>query len=298
MSREKVYVYHTDEHFKRANPVNRLDVFHEAIAGKIDWITDYGEEIGADGYILGGDLFDKPRQSAWEIWRMFQLLNRRSVPSYALAGNHPILGDPEEWVESSGLYLIQAMLTEKFQILDAFKADLNLGNGVKARLHHTDLVKRRVPWKHTLWEDYDAGDCDLVLVSHYHPQQGIWTRDDGVTFVSPGAVSRGTLGEDNVNRKPAIAVIRLQGEDIDIELVDIPCAPGVEVLDAEHTMTVESIQKTHENFQESVDTIVGVLDKEIEVVDPTTIIKTTATELGVRDAVVDRCLELLQERRK
>lgn len=290
-------VYHTDEHFKRGVPQSRLDNYPLSILKKIEWCVNYSNEIGADIHLLGGDLFDKADQTPWEIYQMWQQLANIKAPIHAVTGNHPIKGNATKWRESSGFYILEKMLFGRMTIADDFKADIAVGN-IVFRLHHTLIVREPFPFDdHHLWEEYDAGKANVVLISHYHPQQGIWQRSDGVWFVSPGALSRASLGEDNVNRKPALAVIKFtENKILNIELVDIPHQPAEEVINLNTYTKVEDNDRDEKMFDEFTNSIRNARDNPLELMTPEDLLKKVCSIRKAGPSVTKTCLEMLREK--
>jgi DNA repair exonuclease SbcCD nuclease subunit len=276
---------------------------------KVGWIMSLAREEEVDYIFDGGDLFDRAVQSPWEILQMYGALFLTPAPIFAVAGNHPIRGDAEVWKSYSGLYLLAKMLAQvkgfdndmspRFQLLDVQKADVRLPSSeLIFRLDHSDLVRKPVIWEHTLWEDYDAGEADVVLVSHYHPFQGK-EKIGGTWFVSPGAVSRGTLGEDNVERIPKVAIIECTKKKVtNIRFVDIPCAPGDEVLDLSTVLTTEDIQKDQENYDASISTLRAMAELNEATISPEEILKTLAKMHNIGKLVLTYVLDKLEELRK
>lgn len=297
--------FYTDIHFKRTPPQSRTDDYPTAILKKLTWILNYFRKIKVDFIFDGGDLFDRAIQSPWEIMATANVLKEASVPICTVAGNHPIKGNYEAWKPFSGLHTLARVLNawdthQNYMIIDGYKVDVQLPlTQLTFRLHHIDLVRRPVMWDHVLWEDYDAGDANVILVSHYHPQQGVWQRDDGVWFVSPGAVSRGSLGEDNVCRTPAVAVIEFTKKEIkNIELIDIPCTPGEEVFNLSTVLKVEDVERDLEAYESCVAALRDMEDEQEATLAPEEILKTIAKSTKAGKLVLDYTLDKLEEVRK
>lgn len=79
--------------------------------------------------------------------------------------------------------------------------------------------------------EYVAGG---VLVhncfGHWHKDQGIEVLD-GRWFVNQGAVSRGALVRENLERTPKVALIEIDGPDLNVTSIPLKVAPSSEVFD-------------------------------------------------------------------
>jgi DNA repair exonuclease SbcCD nuclease subunit len=286
-------LYSTDGHFKKTSPQSRLDDYPSAILKKYQWVTDFGNEQKVDLFVDGGDLFDSAIQNPWEIMQVAKTFEGRCAPTKGVAGNHPIRGDAVTWMGYSGLYLLERLFPKGyFTILDPFKADIEFG-GRKFRLHHTDLVRKPVLWNHTLWEDYET-DADVVLVSHYHPQQGVEVVN-GHLFVSPGAISRGSLGEDNTSRIPAVALIDVDSRGkVKVKLIDIPCEPGEKVLNTSTVLKVVDVERDLTQYEESVAALRTARDNPEKTISPEEILRTLGASLALGSDTIDLALETLK----
>lgn len=70
------------------------------------------------------------------------------------------------------------------------------------------------------------------MFGHWHRDQGIEVID-GRWFVNQGAVSRGALIRENLERTPKVALIIADGPDIRIDSIPLKVAPASEVFDIE-----------------------------------------------------------------
>jgi DNA repair exonuclease SbcCD nuclease subunit len=78
---------------------------------------------------------------------------------------------------------------------------------------------------------YEGGP-DALLFGHWHKDQGI-VRIRNRVFVNQGAVSRGALTNENINRVPKVAVLTVTTNGIEVEGVPLSVAPPEEVFDLE-----------------------------------------------------------------
>lgn len=89
-------------------------------------------------------------------------------------------------------------------------------------------------WAHAL---RDLSETHSVFYGHIHERHGVWTRG-GVTFCNNGALSRGSLGEDNLTRDIGVTLWTPGGG---FEFVQLDARPAEEVFRLrEHGQAVTS----------------------------------------------------------
>lgn len=76
---------------------------------------------------------------------------------------------------------------------------------------------------------FDGGP-DVWCFGHWHKDQGI-ELIDGRWFVNQGAVSRGALVRENLERTPKVALIEVDGPDLNVTSIPLKVAPAAEVFD-------------------------------------------------------------------
>lgn len=257
------FIYWTDTHYKDVAPISRMDDFPATMRGKIEAVADLAEEYEVDFVAEGGDLWDRSMQKPWEILQMHEALRRFRVPIYSVIGNHPVRGTSfERWRPHSGHQVLIHLMGDAYRCLDPVTANFQ-HRGLTVRLDHRDIVKVPITipgWDHIVWDDYRAEGATVLLVSHFHPQQGHWVRGDGLHFVSPGALSRGTLGEDNFDRRPSVALVTCREKDrrstvVDVQFLVVPHQPAALVLDEKTFLKVEDLEADEEKFKQAVDTL-------------------------------------------
>lgn len=80
---------------------------------------------------------------------------------------------------------------------------------------------------------------DLWAFGHWHKDQGVSSLLDtsgrSVSFVNQGAVSRGALSSDNLDRTPKVAIFSFEDDNPEpsVELIELEVAPSHEVFDLE-----------------------------------------------------------------
>jgi len=82
------------------------------------------------------------------------------------------------------------------------------------------------------------GCPDVYVFGHYHKDQSV-QEHLGVRFVNLGAISRGALTVENLERKPKIALMQFGGSGFSIEEKVVPHEDASRVFDLERKQSVE-----------------------------------------------------------
>lgn len=115
------------------------------------------------------------------------------------------------------------------------------------------------------------GCPDAYVFGHYHKDQGI-VDHLGVKFVNLGAVSRGALTFENLERKPKISLIKCNSQGISIEEHVVPHMDAAQVfdldlkkrLDKERRSLNEFISQLRENAALASDDSMAARKKELQ----------------------------------
>ena len=73
---------------------------------------------------------------------------------------------------------------------------------------------------------------DMFLFGHWHKDQGIVELQDK-TFVNVGSLTRGTLSQDDVGRRPACVLLSFSEQEMTAKVVRLRVKPSEEVFDIE-----------------------------------------------------------------
>lgn len=109
---------------------------------------------------------------------------------------------------------------------------------------------------------------DVWMFGHWHRDQGI-EHIDGRWFVNQGAVSRGALVRENLERTPKVALIIADGPDLRIESIPLSVSAATEVFDIER-------KERRDRESEVVEQFVRKLEDNI---------RATTSEMSVEDAL-------------
>ena len=258
----------SDEHLADLAPGFRKDGYRDAILSKLEWQGGFARKTGADAVLRGGDFFHvkAANKTTMATMALASGLHRKyPCPTYALPGNHDMSNNDPASIARQPLGVLlrsgvfQELRDEVF-ISGSLKArivgveyttDLD-DEGLKDRVKKTEDDVFTVAFVHALatfapqeriqslfgeklfdYRDLVFPGCpDVYVFAHYHKDQGI-REHLGVHFVNLGAVSRGALTFENMERRPKVASIVLNSQGVSIEEHEIPVKDAKEAFDLE-----------------------------------------------------------------
>jgi len=98
------------------------------------------------------------------------------------------------------------------------------------------------------YEDLASEDGpDVWCFGHWHKDQGA-VEIKGKRFINPGAVSRGALVKENLQRTPQVALIEFVDGEIMVGMIPLKVAPATEVFDLERKARREKESEVIEEF--------------------------------------------------
>lgn len=102
------------------------------------------------------------------------------------------------------------------------------------------------------YRDLAALDPDLWCLGHWHKDQGV-QEVDGKLFVNVGSMSRGALNQDDLERKPAIALLSFDRQTgIKVQTLRLRVAPAEEVFNLDARVRSQARESTMDAFVETV----------------------------------------------
>lgn len=313
-------LWRTDVHISDVSPVSRKDDWAESVLFKLDQIRMVASKLGVDAVLDGGDFFHikSPGRNSHELTRRVAELHKQyPCPVYATVGNHDcIFGDysflgrqPLGVLFSTGVFR---------RLYDEHEASFEK-DGVKVRVvgipyHGTkydmsrfERIKRGdetylVVVAHVLaslkggtmfegedivkYTDLADHPADMFLFGHWHKDQGVETIN-GKQFVNIGSLTRGSLSQDEITRKPAIGLLSFTKESAAVKVVRLKVKPAEEVFDLERRAQVETRSVTIENFISSI--------RETLLQDQTKSLQDAVESVAVPERVKERALLYLEK---
>jgi len=273
----------SDEHLADLNPGFRKDNYRDSILKKIEWQGDFARKCGASAILRGGDFFHvkAANKTTYATTSAAAEIHRRySCPTHAIAGNHDMSNNDPSSVHRQPLGIMF-----KSGVFQPLRDESFVDGTLKVRVvgvEYTtdlavdglaDLVRKRpgdtytVAFVHALasmapeeriqsffnenifdYRDLVFEGCpDVYVFGHYHKDQGI-VDHMGIKFVNLGAVSRGALTFENLDRKPKVGLIRADSRGITVEEHVIPHEDASDVFDIELKKRLDSERRSLNEF--------------------------------------------------
>lgn len=272
----------SDEHLADLAPGFRKDDYRSSILRKLEWQGDMARKFEANAVVRAGDFFHvKPaNKTTMRTMAMAARVHRKyPCPTYAVGGNHDMSNNDPGSIPSqplgvmlgSGVFLplYDETLTSgtmKVRLVGVeYTTDLDVDG-----LH--DLVRKKdetytVAFVHALaamapeekiqsffnerifdYRDLVFNGCpDVYVFGHYHKDQGI-VEHMGTRFVNLGAISRGALTFENLERQPKISLIKANSQGIFVESHVVPHEDALDIFDLDRKKKMEKEVKDIDDF--------------------------------------------------
>ena len=272
----------SDEHLSDQTPGFRKDDYRASILAKLRWQGGMAAEFGATAVIRGGDFFHvkaAQRTSMATLIDVMSIHGGYPCPTYAVVGNHDMVYNDLSTLSRQPLgVLFESKLIERLteKIFESGTMSVRVVGvdyspsmtaetltGLVASKGHTYTVAvvhalaEMAPPNRTQsffseeildYRDLVFPGCpDVYVFGHYHKDQSV-CEHLGVHFVNLGAVARGALTLDNLERKPKVALMKFGGSGISIEEHVIPHEDSDRVFDLERKQTTETSHQSMEMF--------------------------------------------------
>lgn len=259
-----VFVFRTDVHAAdRAPPSWKGDYLAE-ILSSLTQIGEIAKARRAVAVLDGGDFIHvktASRTSHALVVKVLELHANYPCPVWCVEGNHDVVGDNLDTISQQPLGVLYQTCFRHLRDVVFEDGDLRVRVvGVPYSAHRTveeiQAIRKQpgdthlIALVHALAGEnppahveeffgepvfrYQAliyeGGPDAFLFGHWHRDQGI-VRLNGRIFVNQGAVSRGALTHENINRVPKVAVLTVTQDGIEVEDIPLSVAPPEEVFD-------------------------------------------------------------------
>lgn len=262
-----VFVFRTDVHAADKGPASWKADYAAEIDSSLEQIGEIARAHQATAVLDGGDFIHlKPpsKTSHGLVARVARIHSRYPCPTYAVAGNHDMVYNNIDTLERQPLGVLfdsgvfKQLQEEVFRVDGTQVRVVGIPYASDLKLEQLRALKKKPGDDHLFavvhalagkdppdhaedffnepvfrYRDLITPDGPSVwMFGHWHKDQGI-EHIDGRWFVNQGAVSRGALVRENLERTPKVAVIFADGSDLRIESVPLKVAPGSEVFDVE-----------------------------------------------------------------
>ena len=257
-------VWRTDVHMSDYAPSSRTDIWHETVLEKLGQVRDVGIEVGASAIIDGGDFFHikSPSRNSHKLVQLTAEHHERyPFPVYCCPGNHDSVYGDYKFLYQQPLGVLYSTGVFK-RLYDSYEAVFEK-DGVKVRVVGIPYPGHR--YTPALFEDIVKGDEDVLICvahilaslrggtmfegedivrygdltkcapdvfcfGHWHMDQGVEVIE-GKTFINIGSLTRGSLSQDEVQRRPACAVISCTKSGATVDVRRLKVKPAEEVFD-------------------------------------------------------------------
>jgi DNA repair exonuclease len=322
---EFTFISTSDIHISDVNPPSRLDNFKEAIFEKIAQMRGACKKLNADAALIAGDLYNikNPAKNSHTLnQELIGEFRQFPCPIYAVEGNHDLTANRLDSIKDQPLGVLF-----KDKTLHQLRHEIIEKNGVKISLvgipytDDLDLSTLKIPdkgdaklqicvmhiyaglkagmlFKERLfgYDELSKLSPDIFVLGHYHCDQGI-EEVNGKKFISLGAMSRGTIAEENIDHQPQIGFIKITiNDDGTVEQVlrsiKLKVKPVVEVFDMDK-------KKEQQQENEEIKLFVEKLASEVAgtTLQKGDVLESILAQMSLAGVIRDRVLHYIQEAR-
>jgi hypothetical protein len=281
----------TDVHISSINPASRRGNYKADILDKLDQIRRVGIALKVDFFLFGGDLFNlkAPMRNPHDMnGELIDLFKKFPAPIYGTEGNHDLMKDSYETFNEQPIRVIYS----SGALIQARDVPLTI-NGMNVRIRSFPFSEQpdfgSLPKAN---KEYDLSICllhlyssptggnlfktkvtsypeiselgdDVFMLGHYHIDQKVFKGNfmgKPQWFINVGAIARGVLTEDSMERTPKTAYMEVKLDD-EAFMVEKRQEEVQRTREAEEF--VKKLREDLENKVESMDT----LDDEIKALD-------------------------------
>ncbi len=278
------FITSSDEHLADLNPGFRKDKYRDAVLRKIEWQGEIASKVKATAVLRGGDMWHikAANKNTHATSSLLADIHRKyPCPTYSCVGNHDmsmndintaLTKQPISTFFKSGVFnrltdqiFENGSLRVRVVGVD-YTTDLGLGGlqdlvrkkpGTDYTIAFVHALAAMAPeeriqsfFNETIFDYRDLvfeGCPDAFLFGHYHKDQGI-VDHLGIKFINLGAISRGALTFENLDRIPKISYIKCSSQGISVESINIPCEDAAKVFDLERKKKLEYERKSLDGF--------------------------------------------------
>lgn len=278
-------LWRTDVHLSDVSPASRKDDWTDAVFAKLDQVKTVAQKLRVHAVLDGGDFFHLKSPSRTTHRLVRQAAEHHAdypCPVYCTPGNHDAVYGNYEYLPQQPLGVLYSAAV--FRRLFDDQTALFEADGVKVRVvgvpyHGNSYDLERFasiqkgdedwlvcvahvlasPQGGTMFENEDvlryrelAGfDPDVFLLGHWHKDQGVATVE-GKKIVNIGSMTRGSIAQDDLERRPAIALLTFTKEEVKVQVVRLRVRSAEEVFDLDAHVRAEARATTMDAFVSSV----------------------------------------------
>lgn len=297
-------VWRTDVHMSDQAPSSRKDDWVDTVLGKLSQVRDVASRVKAHAILDGGDFFhikSPTRNSHETVRRVAEHHLAYPCPVFCTPGNHDsvygnyaFLGQqPLGVLYGSGVF--KRLYDEHEAIFEESTLKVRVVgipyHGPRYEMDRFHRITRGdedvlICVAHVLASDkggkmFEGEDIvrysdlldtepDIYCFGHWHKDQGV----EGLSgpkgdklFVNIGSLTRGSLSEDDVQRRPACAVISVDGpRKFSVETIRLEVSPPEEVFDIEGRARQVRRQVEMDQFVERIRDALQPLEEDVGII--------------------------------
>lgn len=314
-------VWRTDVHMADEGPESRTDDWTATLLNKLTQVGDLARSVKADAVLDGGDFFHikAPTRNSHElVGKTAELHASYPCPVYGNIGNHDLKYGSLEFLDEGPLTVLFKSGVFK-RLYDDHEAVFTT-DGVTVRVvgipYHgtkydmnrfTSIIKGEEDYliviAHCLaspsggamfegediikYKDLSNLDPDVWCFGHWHKDQGITeiVRDKWV--INTGSLSRGSISQDDLTRKPSAVVMRFSKENMTFEKVPLKVSPPSEVFNLEGKARSEARKIT-------MGTVVDRLKGQLDMREEGSVLDLVREAVQVPDPIRERTVHYLE----
>lgn len=276
----------TDIHMSASKPAGRIGDYVADVDAKLQEVADLARKMNVEAVLCAGDVFHRPAPALSVLARFLTFLEWLGMRFITIPGSHDLVGNNLDVLYRTAIGVLDRLgsielltpVTKDVTRVGSFVVGSPYVDVPDIKLVHESVVPEPTFGEYTLLKDYKARSR-IVIVGHEHSGYDLKTAG-GTTYVCPGSLVRTMAREDELTRRPRVAIIH---EDYSVEWYELQVAkPGNEVL-------VPPIVTPEIDFAGVVKEWASV---KIEEIDVTTLLKEVAGE-EVPKEVVEYALAML-----
>lgn len=260
-----------DIHLADKTPVFRTDDYRETGFSELRMIRDIAIRKKVDLCLFTGDIFHEKsstKNSHLLVQESIKIFNLFPCPCYSIIGNHDIVYNRLETLMKQPLGVV--FESGALKRLDKIKVkDVTIvGVHFREENDYEDLYFKKekgplIAVCHVLATPNGGnffgekifsykkiakeGKPEVYLFGHLHNYQGIKTIEKK-QFINLGAIARGALNQDNINRKVKLGLIEYSEKTFKCSEILLPVIPAPEIFDLERKKDMLQNETEIENF--------------------------------------------------
>lgn len=312
-----------DLHLADRPPSKRTVTYLDDIFAKLAEITQLAKDRRVDAVVCTGDIFH--HKSAVRVThrltnRVLSWVDELPCSFIVVPGNHDLSEDRIETVHRQPIGALASLSNVHLLLGGVLKPEWSpqvafvgipgvsrvSANDFKALKRPEDALSLVVVAHASIvaddrWYPYEvirarylAGVADVILWGHKHVTDEPFrlAEEPGgpeTLFVNPGAISRGTLFPDDLNKSPQVALVTVDGVRTEVEYIKLKTArPAEEVYALDEVERSESREEAIEDF------LLGLQNSSVDFVTRESLAK-AITEADVDSGVREIALNILEQ---